>query len=100
MMDALLPFLAIAGGLGVGYLLYLRFTRHVTILGASFRALIAFVWVLAALATVIQGFVYAGFALTVIFFSIFLSNADRAHRAASKQDGTRKRIADILKPDG
>jgi len=99
MIDALLPFLVIAGGLGLGYVVYLRFSRHVTILGASFRALIAFFWVLAALATIVQGFIYAGFALTVIFFSIFLSNADRAQRAATKQDGTRKRIADFLNSD-
>ena len=100
MMDALMPFLVIAGGLGVGYVVYLRWTRHVTIFGASFRAFVAFFWVLASIATVVQGFLYAGFAMTVIFFSVFLSNADRAHRAATKQDGTRKRIADLLKPDG
>lgn len=100
MMDSLLPFIVIAGGLGVGYMLYLRFSRHVTILGASLRAIIAFFWVLAALATIIQGFIFAGFALLIIFFSIFLTNADRARRAAKKQDGTRLRVADILKPDG
>jgi hypothetical protein len=100
MIDALLPFVVIILSVGIGYVLYLRFSKHVTIFGATLRAFVAVLWVLVAVVTIIQGFLIFGAAILIAFSAIAFTNGSRVVDAAKDSDSgsTRRRVSNLLKP--
>lgn len=74
-MPALEALGAIAVGLGGGYLLHKRYSKHASPLQSLIQMLLALAWILAALASILTGFYAAGMLMLALFSYFFLGNA-------------------------
>ncbi|WP_135823084.1 hypothetical protein [Halostella litorea] len=92
--------LAAAGiALLAGYILYARRRQEVNALDGIVRAILILPWLIAAIITIVQGYIGVGMVLTALFFSLFLTNADRARNNYDGQGSSlRVRIANWEPP--
>lgn len=65
---------AIAIGLGAGYALHCKYSRHASALQSVVQMFLAVIWMAAAIASILTGFLVIGMLMLALFFYFFLGN--------------------------
>lgn len=99
-MPALEALGAIVIGLSIGYLLHRKYSKHASPLQSLIQMLLAVLWMLAALASIITGFYIIGIIGLALFWYFFLGNAENVRESdiPTNRSSWRQSISDFDPP--
>lgn len=80
-MPALEALGAIVIALTAGYILHRKFSQHASPLQSLIQMMLALLWILAALASIITGFYVIGMIGLALFWYFFLGNAENVRES-------------------